>query len=60
MLDFAQLIESAYIEQRVSAKTGNKYNMLILKIEGGIEFQYICTHGEENVVKILGEHSDKK
>ena len=59
LYDFAPLIESAVVDQRVS-KTGYKYYMLTLKLGGNIEFQYICQHGEENIVKLLAEQTEKK
>jgi hypothetical protein len=58
-VEFAELIESAVIDQRV-AKSGAKYHMLTLKLEGGIEFSYICMKGEENVIKLLEEQASKK
>lgn len=50
--DFTDQIDSARVEQRVS-KAGKPYFMLVIELEGGLQFQYLCLKGEDNVVRAL-------
>jgi hypothetical protein len=52
-IEFADLIESAQLVERTSGKTGNKYHMLVFKLEGDVEFQFLAMKGEDNAIKLL-------
>jgi len=61
--DFTDLIESAQVVERTSNKTGNKYNIMQITLEGGIVLENICMRGEENVIRALAlaaDAADKK
>jgi len=58
-IDFTDIVNSVELSQKVS-KAGKPYFMVIVTLVGGYKYQYLCTRGEENAVRLLMEQQKGK
>lgn len=54
------VVEQCILMQGVGKTSGKPYYMIVIKLDGDIEFRYLCQKGEENVIKALKQASQKK
>ena len=54
------VLEDVTLYQGVGKQSGKPYYMIVVKLEGNIEFRYLCEKGEDNVVKALQLAASKK